>query len=292
MKHIPILPGFGAIADKYDGFILDLWGLIHDGHTAYPGAADTLKRLQDMGKRVVMLSNSPRRAESLKLMMGRFGIGRDHYTEVMSSGEAVYQELLTRADPWFASLGKRCLLVGVERDGDLLDGLDVVFVETPEEADFILNSGPDGPEATLEQFTPLLDRAAALKLPMICANPDLIVMVDGQQVLCAGVLAAYYQEKGGDVRYRGKPDPAIYQTCFSLLKIPDKSRILAVGDAFHTDMAGARNAGIDGLFCSGGIHAEDLGTRYGLPPDPARLVTLAASYPDTRPVATIGGFAW
>lgn len=292
MTDIPILPGFAAIADRYDGFILDLWGLIHDGHNAYPGAADTLKRLQEAGKRVVMLSNSPRRAESLKQMMERLGICRDHYNEVMSSGEAVFQELLGRTDPWFAALGKRCLLVGVERDRDLLVGLDLTLAETPDEADFILNTGPDGPEAKLEHYTATLDRAAVLKLPMICANPDLIVMVDGVQVLCAGALAAYYENKGGDVRYRGKPDPAIYQTCFSLLGISDKSRILAVGDAFHTDMAGARNAGIAGLFCSGGIHAEELGTTYGLPPDGMRLKELAASYPQTRPVGAIGGFVW
>jgi HAD superfamily hydrolase (TIGR01459 family) len=291
VTSIPILPGFGAIADQYDGFILDLWGLIHDGHTAYPGAADTLWRLQRMGKRVVMLSNSPRRAELLKQMMERMGIGRDHYNEVMSSGEAVFQELLTRDDPWFAALGKRCLLIGVERDRALLDGLDLILADGPEEADFILNTGPDGPEAKLEDYLPLLDRAAALKLPMICANPDLVVMVDGLEVLCAGALAAYYEQKGGDVRYRGKPDPAIYATCLSLLKI-DKTRVLGVGDAFHTDMAGARNAGIDGLFCSGGIHAGELETRYGQAPDPARLKNLAASYSGIRPVGVIGGFVW
>lgn len=292
MTALPILPGISAIADRYDGFILDLWGLIHDGHNAYSGAADTLKRLQDRGKRVVMLSNSPRRAEALKQMMERMGIGRDHYTEVMSSGEAVFQELLTRNDPWFAALGKRCLLVGVERDRDLLVGLDLTWAETPEEADFILNTGPDGPGSNLEDYTPLLDHAAALGLPMLCANPDLVVMVDGQQVLCAGALAAYYEQKGGDVRYRGKPDAAIYQTCFSLLRLDGKNRILGVGDAFHTDMAGAGNAGIDGLFCSGGIHAEELGTRYGLPPDPARLKMLADAYPGIRPIAAIGGFIW
>jgi HAD superfamily hydrolase (TIGR01459 family) len=292
VTSIPILPGLRAAADRYDGFILDLWGLIHDGRTAYPGAGETLRRLREMGKRVVMLSNSPRRAESLKQMMERMGIGRDHYNEVMSSGEAVFQELLTRADPWFAALGKRCLLVGVERDRDLLTGLDLSLVETLDQADFILNTGPDGPEAKLEDYTALLDGAADLGLPMVCANPDLVVMVDGLQVLCAGALAAYYERKGGDVRYRGKPDPAIYQSCFSLLRVGDKNRILAVGDAFHTDMAGAKNAGIDGLFCSGGIHAEELGTVYGQPPDPARLKSLAASYPGIRPVAAIGGFIW
>lgn len=288
---IPILSGVREIADRYDGFILDLWGLIHDGRTAYPGAADTLYKLQAMGKRVVMLSNSPRRASALVAMMQGMGIGRDHYTEVMSSGEAVYGELHTRADPWFAALGRRCLLIGVDRDRPLLEGLDLDYAQGPEDADFILNTGPDGPEATLEQFTPVLDRCLALNLPMICANPDLIVMVDGRQVLCAGALAAYYQRGGGEVRYRGKPDPAIYATCLSLLKI-DKSRVLGVGDAFHTDMAGARNAGIDGLFCSGGIHADELGTRYGSPPDPRRLKALADAYPGIGPVAAIGGFAW
>ena len=288
---IPILSGVREIAGRYDGFILDLWGLIHDGHTAYPGAADTLMRLQAMGKRVVMLSNSPRRATSLVAMMQGMGIGPDHYTAVMSSGEAVHTELLTRSNPWFAQLGRRCLVIGVDRDRLLLDGLEVDRADSPDQADFILNSGPDGPEATLEQFRPLLDRCLALKLPMICANPDLVVMVDGQQVLCAGALAAYYERGGGDVRYRGKPDPAIYATCLSLLKV-DKSKVLGVGDAFHTDMAGARNAGIDGLFCSGGIHAGDLATRYGEPPDPVRLKSLAQSYPGILPVAAIGGFAW
>lgn len=292
MTPVPILPGLSAIADQYDGFILDLWGLIHDGRTAYAGAADTLKRLQQQGKRVVMLSNSPRRAELLKVMMERFGIGRDHYNEVMSSGEAVFQELLARTDPWFATLGKRCLLIGVERDRELLIGLDLTLVEKPEEADFILNTGPDGPGAKLEDYTAQLDRSLDLKLPMLCANPDLVVMVDGQEVLCAGALAAYYEQRGGDVRYRGKPDPAIYQTCFALLGINDKSRILGVGDAFHTDMAGAKNAGIDGLFCSGGIHADELNTSYGHPPDPARLKMLAESYAGIRPVGAIGGFTW
>ncbi len=128
-------------------------------------------------------------------------------------------------------VGRRYLLIGVDRDRHLLEGLDLIPADSPEDADFILNSGPDGPGATLEQFEPLLDRSAALKLPMICANPDLIVMVEGRQVLCAGALAAYYERRGGDVRYRGKPDPAIYQTCFSLLEVADKSRIVAVGDA-------------------------------------------------------------
>jgi HAD superfamily hydrolase (TIGR01459 family) len=289
---IPILSRLRDIAPDYDGFIVDLWGVIHDGSVAYPGAADSLARLRDAGKKVVLLSNSPRRAETLVEMMHGMGIPRDLYSALMSSGEAVHAELLTRRDPWFGRLGRRCYHVGPARDLHLFDGLDLDRVPAVEQAEFLLNTGPDDVGETLDLYRPMLDRARALDLPMICANPDLVVMHEGQPMLCAGSLAAYFEEIGGDVRYRGKPDPAIYQTCFALLDIGDRRRILAIGDAFHTDMAGAAGAGIDAVLCSGGIHAEELATTYGRPPDPARLAALAAAYPESTPVAAIGGLIW
>jgi HAD superfamily hydrolase (TIGR01459 family) len=280
------------IAQDYDGFIVDLWGVVHDGDRAYPGAAACLGELSERGKRVILLSNSPRRAESLVEMMRGMGIARRLYHAVMSSGEAVHAELLTRKDPWFARLGRRCFHVGPPRDLHLFDGLDLDRVERLEQAEFLLNTGPDDVADTLADYRPLLDRALALELPMICANPDLVVIHRGQPMLCAGSLALYYQDQGGDVRYRGKPDPAIYEICFSLLDVADHSRILAIGDAFHTDIAGAKRAGIDALFCTGGIHAEELGTVYGQPPDAAKLAALAALHPDLVPIAAIGGLTW
>ena len=288
---IPILDGLRRIADDYDGMIIDLWGVIHDGAAAYPGAAEALMQLRDRGKRVVLLSNSPRRAETLVTMMQGFGIPRDLYHAVMSSGEAVHAELLTRRDPRFAALGRRCYHVGPPRDLHLFDGLDLDRVTGLEEAEFLLNTGPDDVEDSMADFQPMLDRAAGLGLKMICANPDLVVMHQGREMLCAGALAAYYQQIGGEVVYRGKPDPAIYKICFNLLDLPER-RILAIGDAFHTDMAGAAATGIDGLFCSGGIHAEELGTQYGDKPDPGRLAALAARFPECHPVAAIGGLVW
>ena len=286
-----VIDNLRQIAGDYDGFIIDLWGVVHDGSAAYPGASDALTALCDAGKKVVLLSNSPRRAESLVAMMQGMGLPRDLYHAVMSSGEAVHAELLTRKDPWFATLGRRCHHVGPPRDLHLFDGLDLDRVGL-EDAEFLLNTGPDDVEDKVEDYAPMLDRALALKLPMICANPDLVVIHQGHEMLCAGALAAYYQEKGGDVRYRGKPDPAIYQTCFALLAIKDHSRILGIGDAFHTDMAGAHRAGIDALLCTGGIHAEELGTVYGRRPAAEKLAALAARHSNLRPIAAIAGLAF
>jgi HAD superfamily hydrolase (TIGR01459 family) len=287
---IPVLSGLAEIIGSYDGFILDLWGVIHDGNTPYPGVVTALARLADLGKRTVMLSNAPRRAATLVDLMDRIGIARSLYGEVMSSGEAVHEALLRRNDPTFAALGKRCLHVGTERDKSLFDGLDLDLVSDLGVAQFLLNTGPDRYEETVDDYAPLLD--AARGLPMVCANPDLVVVRRGREVICAGALAAYYESIGGVVVYRGKPDPAIYDDCLRLARLTDRARVLTVGDSFHTDVAGAQAAGLDCLFCTGGIHAAEIGTRYGERPDPGRIEAAAARYGGVLPMAAIGGFIW
>jgi HAD superfamily hydrolase (TIGR01459 family) len=138
----------------------------------------------------------------------------------------------------------------------------------------------------------MLDAARQRDLPLVCANPDLVVMVAGRPLLCAGAMARYYAEAGGRVCSRGKPDPAIYDTCLDRLGIRDRRRVLAVGDAFHTDVAGARAAGIDCLLCTGGIHAEEIGTTDGEKPEAWRVEAVIAAHGGLRPVAAIGGLVW
>lgn len=289
---LPVLSGLHEIARDYDAFILDLWGVIHDGIVPYPGAKDALAGLAKLGKRTIMLSNAPRRAVSLVGQMESMGISRQLYGDVMSSGEAVHMEMASRRDPWFAALGRRCLHVGTERDKDLFDDMDVDLVDRIDDAQFLLVTGPDSYDDTVEDFAPLLDDAARRRLPMVCANPDLVVIRQGRPLVCAGALALHYERIGGDVRYRGKPDPAIYDLCIERLRVADRRRVLAVGDAFHTDVAGAKAAGIDCLFCTGGIHAAEIGTTYGQTPDPARLEEVIAAHGNLRPTAAIGGFVW
>lgn len=289
---LPILTGLRELGDRYDGFILDLWGVIHDGITRYPGAGEALAELKRRGKRTIMLSNAPRRAFSLIELMTDLGIDRDQYGDVITSGEAVFLEMRTRRDPWFAALGRRCLHVGTERDRTLFEGLDLDLVPSVEQAQFLMVTGPDDFDDRVEDFASLLTAAAGRALPMVCANPDLVVIREGRPLVCAGALAAYYEQIGGAVRYRGKPDPAIYDVCLERLGIIDRRRVLAVGDAFHTDVAGAQAAGLDSLFCSGGIHAGEIGTVYGETPDPIKVEAAIAAHGNMRPTAVIGGFIW
>lgn len=288
---IRILAGLRDVADCYDGFIIDLWGVVHDGVTPYPGVRETLERLRSLGKRTVLLSNAPRRAFSLIEMMNAMGLPRSLYDQVMSSGEAVHLEMLRRTDPWFATLGRRCLHIGPERDKNIFEGLRLDLVADVADADFLMNTGPDRDE-TLADFVPLLEASARRGLPMVCANPDLVVIRQGVPLICAGALARYYEDLGGSVRYRGKPDSAIYDVCLDLLGVNDRRRILAIGDAFHTDIAGAAAAGLDSVLCTGGIHAAEIGTRYGEQPDPERIEAVIAAHGGVRPSAAIGGFVW
>ena len=282
-----MLNGLAEIADRYDGFIIDLWGVIHDGGVLYPGARDTLAQLAARGRKTVMLSNAPRRAELLIEQMDVLGIERPLFGTVMSSGEAVHRALRARHDPWFKRLGRRYLLVGAPGDAVLLDGLDFERRQTVEEADFLLNTGLEGPQDTVERHLPLFERAIRAGLPMICANPDLVVVQQGHPFLCAGTLAARYRFMGGEVVYRGKPDPAIYDDCLALLGVADRRRVLAVGDAFETDVKGAHGAGLDSLLIMGGIHADALRGADG-----AGIAAVAQGYGGFVPTMAAPRFLW
>lgn len=287
---IPVITGISQLADRYDAFILDLWGVIHDGVEAYPGAADTLRAMRAAGKRTLLLSNAPRRADALVEQMARMGIGRELYDHVLSSGEAVHLELRRRTDPFYAGLGRRLYHMGPERDRNVFAGLDYDVVPKVEEADFILNTGPWDVEETVEDYVPAMAAGIARGIPMICANPDLVVIRQGKPVVCAGALAVRYVEMGGRVSQRGKPDPAIYANAEELLGAPH-DRICAIGDALHTDVRGAASVGMDAIWVTQGIHAAELGITPGEMAPPARLAEVARRHGET-PAAAIATFRW
>jgi HAD superfamily hydrolase (TIGR01459 family) len=288
MEH---LPGFAPLADRYDGFILDLWGVIHDGVNAFPHAVDCLARLREAGKRTLLLSNVPRPNDAAQAMMQRMGIPDDLYTDILTSGEAVRRALQRPPDLWWAELGQRVFHLGPERDRGVLEGLALTKVAEPAEANFVLNTGPDDHRNPTEmsEFEELLLDCARHRLPMICANPDLVVIRGGARVLCAGALAVRYQELGGDVRSLGKPDAAIYQPVLESLGLPVE-RVLAVGDALHTDIAGAAGVDIAACWVLGGIHGEALADGSG-GFDLARAERAAADE-GVVPVVTIPHFVW
>lgn len=285
------LAGLGTIADSYDGFILDVWGVLHNGIDPFPGVIDCLDRLNRAGKRLCVLSNAPRRTPDVVKRTEQVGIPRALYHEVMSSGEDAWQALARRDEPFYAALGRRCYHIGPDRDDSMRDGLDLEVVDEPEQAEFILNTGPWGWDETVEGYEDVLRRARARDLPMVCANPDLVVMLGDRRAICAGALAQRYEALGGRVRWHGKPYPSVYERCFALLGVPDRRRILAIGDSLRTDIAGANGAGIDTVLVAGGIHAEEFGLRPGQLPDPA-LVEAAIAAAGARPNAVMAHLAW
>ncbi|HEV8680090.1 MAG TPA: TIGR01459 family HAD-type hydrolase, partial [Stellaceae bacterium] len=175
-----LIDGMRELAPRYDSFILDLWGVVHDGVAPFPGVLDCMRRLIEAEKRVVLLSNAPRRAHDVVRRIARIGVPEGLYHGVMSSGEEAWQHLFRRDDPFYAWLGRHCLHICSERDLEMREGLDLDWVASPEEADFILNTGPAEWEDTHEDYAPLLRAARARDLPMVCANPDLVVMHGGR----------------------------------------------------------------------------------------------------------------
>jgi len=280
------LQTFGPLAGRYDGFILDLWGVIHDGIRPYPGAIDCLRHLRDAGKRSVLLSNAPRRVHVAQRSMRTMGIPDALYSGMLTSGEATHIMLRDRTDPWFARLGERVFHLGPERDRNVIDDLPLERVASPAEASFVLNTGADAAHSLTEvaAYEGLLQACRAAALPMICANPDLVVIRGGVPELCAGALTRRYEELGGLARWIGKPDPTIYTPVLEMLDLP-RDRVLAVGDALRTDVAGAAAIGVDACWVLGGIHAAELGH------DTARIEAAAAAAA-LHPVATVPAFTW
>ena len=283
MRH---LTGLAPLAARFDGFIIDLWGVIHDGVNALPGAADCLARLRETGKPTVMLSNAPRRSFALRKGMRRMGIEDGLYGDIMSSGEAVHLALRDRPDAWWAGLGDRVFHLGPERDRNLMEGLALSVEDAPQHADFVLNTGPDDhlDPTDLRDYEPVLRSCMDAGLAMICANPDIEVIRGGRRILCAGALARVYAAWGGDVRSLGKPDPAIYKPVMATLGLPP-DRVLAIGDSLRTDVAGAEAAGLASCWVLGGLHEDALRTGVESADTAARAAGLS-------PIACIPRFVW
>lgn len=271
------------IVPRFDHFIIDIFGVIHDGIRPFPDTIGTLKALKAAGKQLCLLSNSPRRtARAIEHMEG-MGIARGLYDHIVTSGEATHAYL---SQPEWA--GKACWFIGKNFINDL-GGLNLRFVDGPDSADYILNSIPGTEPSEVDILRRQLETAAARDIPMICANPDLVVNIGAEQFECAGTFALLYERMGGRVVYQGKPHGEVYETCHALLGRPDKARIAAIGDSLHTDIAGAGRFGIAGIWNLEGIHWEELNLRGQA--DPAKIEALLATQPH-KPDFIMKGFAW
>jgi HAD superfamily hydrolase (TIGR01459 family) len=293
---IKSLRGIRSLVDRYDTYVVDLWGTLHNGIVAYPGAIDALARLKDKGKRIGLLSNAPRRAALAVELLESLGIKTELYDAVLTSGESVFLALRNRPDPWHRKLTGACWHMGTARDRRVFEGLDIELLDTPDGAGFSVVSGAKMNEERLEDYLDQLDLALAMGLPMICANPDIWVPIGDVLAICAGAFAEYYESKGGDVYWHGKPRASIYHQLFAELEAAgggpvDPARTLAIGDGLHTDIAGAAGIGVESALLVGGVHAADLKLNWRGKPNSDALMTLIDNS-DVKPDHVLRRFAW
>jgi len=279
------LSAFSEIAERYDGFIFDVWGTLYDGGQAFPEALSTARELAGMKKKLLVLSNSPRIPAVVAERLTGIGFELSWFTGIVTSGGMVADIVGGRKDAEAQSLGERVLWLGRSRFPDALPAGTFTEVEEVGEADWILNAGPENPDSALEEFEPLLAAGAERGLPMVCANPDKSVFHRGARQICAGAMAERYETLGGRVRHFGKPFPEIFARCLEQLALP-RERVLVVGDNLETDILGANRAGIDSLLLGGGIHADDLRER------PAERLPALMSEHGARPAYFAGSLAW
>jgi HAD superfamily hydrolase (TIGR01459 family) len=256
----PLRDHFASIAVNYDVLLSDVWGVVHNGVAATPEACDALTRFRKQGGSVVLITNAPRPGELVaRFTLDRLGVPRTAYDGIVSSGDVTRALIAARA-------GQGVFHVGPQRDLGLFEGLDAPLAPL-ETADYVVCSGlTDDTVETPQDYHDLIDRMHKRALPMICANPDIVVERGNQLVYCAGAIADLYAAAGGSVIYAGKPHRPIYDQALRIAEAtrghpsaPD--RVLAIGDSVRTDLKGAAAFGIDCLFVTAGIHAEELGGR-------------------------------
>ena len=276
------LADVSRLAHRYEGFILDQWGVLHDGARPYAGALDCLRQLRASGKRIVVLSNSGKREDDNVELMRAMGFERALYDRFVSAGEDARQAVVARRHAFHRALGRRCY--AFTRDGDLsvFAGIGLEFTDRVESADFLAVLGIDSPRRQLRDYEAELEAAAARRLPMICANPDLWRFAGDGMIEAAGVLARRYEALGGQVFYHGKPHAPIYATCIEILGCAPE-RMIAIGDSVEHDILGAVRAGIPCALLAGGVHAADLDVTWGKLPEASawrRFASGAAATPD------------
>ena len=283
----PLITEFSTIASDYDVALSDVWGVIHNGITSYPRACDALSRFRAGGHVVVLITNAPRPSESVARQLDRLDVPRETYDAIVSSGDVTRSVIKKRH-------GQSLYHLGPERDRSIFAGLDIDFAP-PETADYVVCSGlKDDESETPDDYRPLLEFLLARKLFMVCGNPDVVVERGSTLVYCAGAIADLYGSMGGEVLYAGKPYPPIYEMALAKAETAAgrkiaPGRVLAVGDSVRTDLKGAHAMGLDFLFVTSGIHAEELGSREE--PDHAALSeTFAAG--GGMPKAVIQELRW
>ena len=279
---------FEPLARDYDVLFCDVWGVIHNGVAAFAPACDALVRFRERGGTAILITNAPRPGASVARILDRLSVPRQAYDAIVSSGDTARGIVESRR-------GQSVFHLGPQRDVPIFADLDVTFAPV-ESADYVVCSGLfDDTVETPETYRDMLALMRRRALFMVCANPDVVVERGDTLVYCAGALADAYVALGGEVLYCGKPYAPIYRTALAAAQgarggaaVP-LPRVLAIGDSVRTDLKGATALGIDSLFVTSALHAEDYGDRETPDLDALNATFVAA---EVKPLAVTRGLKW
>ncbi|HWL04950.1 MAG TPA: TIGR01459 family HAD-type hydrolase [Xanthobacteraceae bacterium] len=278
---------FATLAPRYDLLLCDIWGVVHNGVTAFAPACEALVRFRDQGDRaVVLVTNAPRPHDSVKRQLDQLGVPEAAYDAIVTSGDITRDAIAARP-------GQAVFHLGPERDRPVFKGFDIRYAPAGQ-ADYVVCTGLfDDTTETPDDYRETLETMRARGLTMVCANPDKVVARGDDLVYCAGALADLYREMGGEVRDAGKPHRPIYDAAFAKAAAQSgrqtpPERILAIGDSVRTDLSGAHALGLDCLFIASGIHAEEIAGNGDAG------VALARTFAEAgmTPQATMHALAW
>ncbi len=290
-----IIDRLASIAERYDVVLSDVWGVLHNGRAAFPAAVDALTRFRAGGGTVVLITNAPRPHGPVVQQLDHLSVTRDAYDAIVTSGDATLALIEARG---LAPLHH----IGPPRDVALFDELRAKTGLVPplvglDEAEHVVCTGLiDDSIETPDDYAGVLETMRAKGLDMICANPDVVVHIGDRLIYCGGALAERFETMGGTVHFAGKPHAPIYQVALKTAdhqrgKTTDPRRILAIGDALRTDVAGAAGQGIDCLFVAAGIHRDETLSPTDGRIEPEALARLLQGI-DGKPVAAIDQLAW
>lgn len=284
---VPVLKRAGDLLARYDVLISDVWGVVHDGLWALEPACEALMAYRERGGTVVLLSNAPGPSQQVAGLLDAKRVPREAWDRLVTSGD-VTRALIAQ------SHHKRAYHIGWQSDRAVFAGLDVTLVDEDKADIVVATELNDYRTETPEQYRPLLERFARRGLPFICGNPDLVVHVGEDLLPCAGALATIYEELGGSVAWAGKPYRPAYDLALAAAadarggRSVEPGKVLVIGDAVRTDLAGARLMGFDSLFIAGGIHRDE--TMRGGEVDAAGLAKVLDGLP-VQPIAAMGALA-
>ena len=253
----PIIANAGPLLARCDAIFCDVWGVVHNGRKAHAEAGAALARFRAGGGAVILVSNAPIPAAGVEQVLEKTGVRCDAWDAIVSSGDIALVHIAEKGY-------RRLHWVGPSaRDYALYVRLPAPQVALAEAVAIICTGLRKDRTETVADYRGLIEEGVALKLPFVCANPDLVVDVGALRLPCAGSIAAEYERLGGEVFWAGKPHPAAYAAALRRAgelrgQPPPLARILAIGDAVRTDLAAARGLGVDGLLIAGGIHSDAL----------------------------------